>query len=187
MMRFIILHGTQSSPQANWFRWLQGELEQAGHQVIVPQFPTPEGQSLANWLETFAQECGEIDAETILIGHSIGATFALRLSEQSRQQAYAAFLVAGFIRKLDNPEFDPLIETFVAEPFNWKKIQTNSLYFQIWSGTDDPYVPVEYAQEIAAYLGIEPVLVPGGKHLNSAAGYRKFPELLEQIEILING
>ena len=42
----FIFHGTGGYPKENWFPWLKQQLEIKGFNVTVPQFPTPEGQSV---------------------------------------------------------------------------------------------------------------------------------------------
>lgn len=49
----FIIHGVGGHPEENWFPWLKKELEKIGYRVFVPKFPTPEGQTLTNWLKTF--------------------------------------------------------------------------------------------------------------------------------------
>jgi predicted alpha/beta hydrolase family esterase len=46
MANIFIIHGSYGNPDENWFPWLKKELEQEGHKVFVPKFPTPEDQSL---------------------------------------------------------------------------------------------------------------------------------------------
>lgn len=94
-MKIAILHGTKGTPEANWFPWLASKLENLGHEVIVPRFPTPENQSLIVWRDVFVQSFGQLTKDTILIGHSIGAVFSLRLLEMSTCQIAATLLVAG--------------------------------------------------------------------------------------------
>jgi hypothetical protein len=45
-MKFFIIHGTCGEPDGNWFPWLKQKLEEQGHEVVVPDFPGIENQSL---------------------------------------------------------------------------------------------------------------------------------------------
>ena len=49
MNNYFIIHGSVGKPFENWFPWLEETLTSQGKQVIVPQFPSPEGQSYENW------------------------------------------------------------------------------------------------------------------------------------------
>ena len=53
MATAFIFHGTGGYPEENWFPWLKRELESLDYKVIVPQFPTPENQTLENWFAIF--------------------------------------------------------------------------------------------------------------------------------------
>jgi len=37
-MKSFIIHGTYGKPEENWFTWLKENLEERGHEVIVPSF-----------------------------------------------------------------------------------------------------------------------------------------------------
>ena len=173
-MKFIIIHGAYGNPEESWFPWLRKELEKLG-EVIVPEFPTPEGQTLENWRKVFNSS----DKGTILIGHSLGPAFILDLLE--RHKAKAAFLVAGFIRKLGLEEYDSINYTFFKE-FDWETIKKNCPKFFIYHSDNDPFVPLKYGQEIADKLGAELALIKGAGHFNEKAGYFKFEKLLEDIK-----
>lgn len=72
MSNIFIIHGVDGTPEANWFPWLKTELEKHGHRVIVPQFPTPEGQTLENWLAVLKNYEEFITPDSIFTGHSLG-------------------------------------------------------------------------------------------------------------------
>ena len=46
---------------------------------------------------------------------------------------------------------------------------------------NDPYVPLEKAQELAKHLGVDVIIVKNAGHFNEKAGYTKFELLLENI------
>ncbi len=184
-IRVVITHGTESSPDANWFPWLANALRAKGATVVVPRYPTPEGQDLQGWLKVFNSEVGPLAPTDLLIGHSVGAAFVLRVLETAPGRVRAAVLVSGFASILGDPHYDRLCRTFVGTPFNWQKIRRSAENFILFSGDNDPYVPSVYGEEISGRLATSQNVIPGGKHLNGEAGYTKFPELLRELERFI--
>ena len=179
--RMIIIHGTQGSPEENWFPWLASELRNRGIEAFVPRLPTPEGQSLENWTRVFEDELGPLTEDTTLIGHSLGAGFALRLVERGNQPVRALFLVSGFIGELGLPDFDTLNSSFVNGPFDWEAIRSRAGRIRVYNGDDDPYVPLSKGEELARELHTDLTVVPNGGHINTASGYTQFDQLLTDI------
>ncbi|TAH37623.1 MAG: hypothetical protein EYC62_01695 [Alphaproteobacteria bacterium] len=177
-MKAIIIHGTKGSPQGNWFPWLAGQLQTQGFDVQVPHMPTPDGQNLQNWLAAFDRI--RLDQNTILIGHSMGAGFILRLLEHGGPIC-GAILVAPFMAALGLPEYDVLNKSFVEGPVDWQKIKSNSREFRVIAGDDDPYVPFMASKQVADGLGCPLTVIPGGKHLNAESGYTEFPILRDMV------
>lgn len=176
-MIIFIIHGVGGYPEENWFPWLKKELEKDGHKVIIPQFPTPKNQTLDNWMKVF--EKYKIEKDAIVIGHSLGVPFLLNVLE--KQPVKAAFLVAGFTGKTGN-QFDESMATFAQREFDWKKIQQNCPKFRIFHSDNDPYVPLSKAEELADNLDTGVILIKKAGHFNKAAGYSKFPRLLQEIK-----
>lgn len=181
MANIFIVYGVGGHDKENWFPWLKEQLEILGHRVFIPKFPTPENQTLENWLKVLEQYKEYINQETLFIGHSLGAPFILNIAE--RLPIKAAFLVASFIGKCGN-QYDEGAKTFTQREFNWPKIKTNCPYFKIYHSDNDPYLPLEKAERVAKGLNVEITLVKGAGHFNEAAGYKKFPLLLQDINRL---
>lgn len=184
MATVFIFHGIQGSAEENWFPWLKGELLRRGHTVIVPSFPHADVPSLREWREHFAQYEEEITLSTVLIGHSLGAAFALRLLEEMHSPVRATFLVAAVYGEMGN-EFDPLMQGFVSGGFDWKKVKENAGHVAVLHSDCDPYIAQEKGEALAQTLGVSLTLVPGAGHFNSAAGYAQFPLLLSLVESAI--
>ena len=53
MNTIFLIHGAYGNPNENWFPWLKKQLENKRNKVIIPTFPTPEGQTLENWNKIF--------------------------------------------------------------------------------------------------------------------------------------
>lgn len=185
MSEIIIIHGTGGSPERNWFPWLAAELRKRGHTAKVPRMPTPQGQSLEGWFTAFAEVVGDCTSDTVLIGHSLGAAFILRLLERLSTPIRGSLFVAGFLGELGLPEFDTLNASFVRSPFRWGEIRRNRGFARVYHGDDDPYVPLSQAQELSREIGAALVQIPGGRHLNAEGGYTKFELLLNDLVLLL--
>jgi serine hydrolase len=182
-LRVIVLHGTHGAPDTNWFPWLHAVLNAEGIEVLRPRFPTPQGQSLEAWLNTYDLAVKSLPlAPTILVGHSLGAAFALRLIERAAQPVDGLFLAAGFIGALGLSDYDTLNHSFFAGPFDWAGIrERKGSVGRCWAGDNDPYVPLSRSQEVADCLKIPLETVPGGGHLNSETAFNAFPQLRDAI------
>jgi serine hydrolase len=180
MKNAFIIHGAYGNPEENWSPWLTKELEKRGYTVTVPQFPTPDGQSLTNWMKAFASYKDKLTPDSLLIGHSIGVAFILSLLENLSQPVHGVFLVSGFISDLNNEQFDSINASFYKKSFQWDTIKNNNFY--IFHGDNDPYVPLEKAEELAEKLESNVIVIKDGGHLNNDAGFSTFPELLEVIK-----
>lgn len=185
MTTVFLIHSAYGGPDENWLPWLKAELEHRGCRVIAPKFPTPEGQSLTNWLKILAPYKEEISRDTIFVGHSIAPAFILAILENLKAPVKASFFVAGFTSLLGNPDFDTINSTFVSRPFDWQKIRRNCQRFFIYCSDNDPYVPARLGEALAENLGTSAVMIKGAGHFNAKAGYTKFPKLLEDLTALL--
>lgn len=184
-VKVFIFHGAYGYPEENWFGWLRRELLGCGIPCEVPQFPTPVGQSLQNWLAVFGGTARNIDSNTILIGHSLGAAFMLRWLELNSVRIKAAILVGAFIGAVGVPQFDTINRDFFSRPFNWNALRARTSRFVCYHGDKDPHVSMENFQFLAECLGAKKILVSEGGHFNAAAGYRQFPLLLTHLKQLL--
>jgi len=186
MKNAIIIHGTYGSPDENWFPWLKENLENIGYQVEVPLFPTPDNQSLESWLNVFGSLEAKLNANSILIGHSLGAAFILTILESLSSPVKAVFLVSGFLGLLNNKEFDNLNISFTARNFNWSKIKSNVKKIYIYYSDNDPYISIENAKAISKNFDSKLIIIKNAGHFNSKSGYIKFGRLLVDIKNLDN-
>lgn len=95
MKNIFIIHGTEGYPEENWFPWLKEKLETKGHAVFVPQFPSPPivPAKIAEWFEVLEQYKQYIDEDTVIVGHSLGGIFTLRILEQLNHPVFAAICI----------------------------------------------------------------------------------------------
>jgi len=175
----LFIHGIGGHPGENWFPWLKEQLEREGTEVIIPQFPTPENQTLDDWIRVLDQYTQDLRENTIIVAHSLGVAFALTILEQF--QAEAAFLIAGYVGLMGN-EYDEQVSTFTMKDFDWDRIRANCPSFTVFHSNDDPYrIKLEMGYKIAELLGVELSYVPNAGHFNEAAGYTEFDLLRTKI------
>ena len=187
-LRVLIIHGTKGSPEGNWFPWLRAALEKDGHDVRVPRFPTPEGQSFESWRAIAETELKDAPpAETLLVGHSTGAVFVLRLAEQAPVPFRAVFSVCPFAADLGLAGYDELNATFVRHDFNWPRVRAGAKAFFFYAGDNDPYVPLRFSQDVAVRAAGPLAVIPRGGHLNSEHGVASFGLLLRDIRVCAGG
>jgi len=183
-VKIVIFHGTAGSPEGNWFPWLKAELEKLGHEVFVPKLPTPENQSVESWCEALREQVPFIfGKDTILVGHSLGATLIAEILSQPRKEPVkASFFVSGFLSDIDNEWYDKQNYEFTRYPFDWDQVKKTMGNVYLLHGSDDPYVRRELAEELSEKLGVKPDYIENGGHLNSESGYTEFPYLLGLIK-----
>lgn len=181
--QIVILHGTEGSPEKGWFPSLARGFNHV--EVHVPRLPTPEGQSLENWRAAYQEQVGELTPGTILVGHSIGATFALRLVESSQTPITGIFLAAGVTKPIGHKEYDPLLASFINHPFDWERIRKQSSSQAgggfVYHGSEDKFVPLSQGKEIAKGLGVELTIVKGAGHFSGDEGFTTFPQLYDDL------
>ncbi len=183
MSRFLILHGTDGSPESNWFMWLKGVLIGRGHEVWLPQLPDSDKPNVETYNKFLLSNPEFIyDKDTILIGHSSGAVEILSLLQHLPKGSIVKAAVAVSAFK-DNLDWDSLDGLF-TEPFDFDLINQRCPNFTFIHSDNDPYVPIEHAEYLAQKTGGRLLTLEGQGHFNTELGpqYKRFPELLEIIE-----
>lgn len=182
MKRALILHGTDATPQSNWFTWLKSKLEEAGYDVWLPQLPNSDRPSTKAYTDFLLLNSDFIfDNDTIIVGHSSGAVEALHLLQHLPKKATvkAVFLISVF---KDDLGWDALKGLF-SETLDFAKIKTKSDRFVLFHADNDPYCPMSHAEYIAQQVDGDLTVKVGQGHFNTELSelYQAFPELLQVI------
>jgi hypothetical protein len=183
MTKAIIFHGTQGSPEGNWFRWLEKELTKTGVEVWLPKLPNADRPSLKEWTDFVFENCPfDIDEETILIGHSSGGILVLTILQRTTNKVKAAFCISAF-KDNDFLSWEANNRLFDV-PFNFAKIKDHTDSITFIQSDNDPYVPVEHSKYLASKTKGKLIVIPGQGHFNleTSPKYKEFPELLEIIK-----
>jgi|SRR3989344_1479629 len=178
----LIFHGTEGYPEENWFPWMKKELEQKGCTVFVPHFPSPPiiPAKISEWFDVLKDYEQYIDKNTVIIGHSLGGKFALRVLEKLTHPIKGVLLVGTpiGIPPIANNQRD---NAFTDNNFNWKKIKNKTRHFVVFQSDNDPYVGLENGKQLAKNLGVELSFIQNAGHFNKKAGYTKFEKLLDMV------
>lgn len=182
----FIFHGTEGYPEENWFPWLKNELEAKNYKVFVPQFPSPPiiPSKISEWFDILKSYEQYIDENTILIGHSLGGIFTLRIIEKLKHPVKAVFLIGTPIgvRPILNYDRD---SSFSGFEFNWEEIKNKAKDFVVFQSDNDPYVGLENGKVLSKNLGVELSFIPNAGHFNTKAGFTKFDELKNRLFSLL--
>lgn len=187
MKNALILHGAGNNSKGNWFPWLKKQLETKGYKVWSPDFPNANVPIQKDWLNTiFSNKEWVFDEDSIIVGHSAGATSILRILERLPKgiRINKAILVAGPIDKGKFPEFFQYKEDLTRKSFNWDKIKNSSKNFYFIASDNDPYdCGDRHAKVMHEKLGGELIIKKGQGHFNLEASplYKQFPLLLNLI------
>lgn len=178
----FIFHGTAGSPEGNWFPWLKRELEARGIPTTVPRFPTPEGESLEAWFDVLDTQEAKITKNTLLIGHSKGGMFLLKVLERLQEPVNIAVFVSAPIgvKPIRYYEEDKLFSNF---DFNWPNIVSKAQEFVVFHSDNDPYVSMTNGQKLAERLGVDLTFMPNAGHINAESGFTELPQLLRAIDL----
>lgn len=185
MKNALILHGAGNNHTGNWFPWLQKELEKCGYKVWVPDLPDSDVPNKQKWLSTvFSNKDWIFNDESVIIGHSAGATLILRILEQLPKgvKINKAILVAGPINMGTKSEFFVYKKSLLEDEIKWDKIKSACKHFYFVCSDNDRYQCGQDQSEIAQeYLGGEIIFKPGEDHFNLETDqkYKEFPFILD--------
>ena len=177
MEKYIILHGSFSRTDGNWFPWLSRQLESRGKTVIVPQMPIGVGnQNFDNWSAEFDKL--SIDENTTIIAHSIGPIFVCKYLITNKIKVKKLIFVCGFNNYLGiDADYDAVNKPmFVNNLEDIKKYCSNIVCFY---SDDDPYVSYDAEKAFADTIASQQICLKGAGHINAERGYTEFKEILE--------
>lgn len=186
MLRVMIIHGWGASPESNWFPWLAAELRSHGVEVAVPEMPNTDNPVQDEWVAKMCEVIGAPNEETFFVGHSLGGIAILRYLESLKEgeKVGGAVIVAGFAEPVGISE----IENFFTRPIDFEKIRASTMKgFTVLRSDNDPYIPFRLGDDLAQKLCATCLVIPGGAHLNAGSGHLRFPEVVENLLIMVGG
>ena len=159
---YLVLHGWyKSSSKGACIPWLKKSLEEKGFRVQAPDLPNPEKPTEDEQVNSILKTC-MIDERTIIVGHSLGGTVAMKLLEKINRPIAGLVLVA--------PAMNPFVKGAKRRPFwntfNWDidydRIRRLAPYRVVLSDLQEGEPRVPYLREVAVKAGA--TLVEGNAH-----------------------
>ncbi|OGK19149.1 hypothetical protein A3G67_02655 [Candidatus Roizmanbacteria bacterium RIFCSPLOWO2_12_FULL_40_12] len=180
-MTVLILHGIMGKAGENWGQWLHDECIKLGCNVLMPNLPNSDHPDRKEWFKVISELLEDVKDDIVLVGHSLAVTSLLDYCESSDKKIRALVSVSGFYE----PYGMELNEYFLKEKnADLNKVKKIVRSFYAIYGDDDPYVPQEVLKKTANDLGVEPVVVKNGGHINKSAGFTELPQVLDFISKL---
>jgi len=178
MKRAFIIHGWKGRPDTNWKPWLKSQLNAHGIKTEILVMPSPDNPERKEWVKAIADAVGSPDADTILIGHSLGCISILLYlqSLSDSQRIGGAVLVAGFANRPHNGH-----PSFFDEPLRWDDIRVHCAHFIAIHSDNDQNVDISNFETFKDELRAKPVLVHNMGHFGSADGCFELPIALKEI------
>jgi predicted alpha/beta hydrolase family esterase len=181
MKKAVILHGTDGTPEVNWFPWLKGQLEAVGYEVWVPLLPDNHTPDRTKYND-FLLGSGYDFTDAVVVGHSSGAVSVLNLLMDERcPKIHMGMMVSawdhGTPQGMDYEQFKNL---FPAGGFDYELIKSKADRLAFLHSADDPYCPVDQAEHLAKMLSASITILQNGHHLGSR--FVELPELWKIIE-----
>lgn len=119
---YLILHGWyKESSSGAFIPWLKTTLMAKGFDVQAPDLPNPETPMEVEQVNKVLENC-TINEHTIIIGHSLGGTVAMKVLEKINKPIAGLVLVA--------PAMNPSVPGAKSRPF-WKTFDWNIDYKRI--------------------------------------------------------
>ena len=182
----LLVHGHTGSGPGHWQSWLAGELARVGGVVDVPQFTEPDRPDLEVWLAELTHHLRAAPAarERVVLAHSCGATLWLHHAARltgSHDEMPLRFDRVLLVSPPGPAWYSPDVHGFAPTPLDPAGIRRAGARTRLVVGDDDDACSVDEAMDMASALQIDLDVIPCGAHLNTAAGYGRWPAALARI------
>lgn len=175
-----IIHGYGAAPDDHWFGWLAEHLRANGTPTTVPALPDPLNPDPVTWFDAVRTAVGEVDENSVIVAHSLGALTALRFlrSLSGAWRLGALVLVSGFIDRL--PAL-PELDDYIADGCDVTGLDGHIDRIAVLRSDNDSLVPPSHTDRLAELLGTAAQVVSGAGHFLAADGVTSLAEVLEVI------
>ena len=202
-MSFVLIHHgwTNTRQPDHWQRNLAHALRLQGHQVSYAQYPQTDQPVFADWSALLVAELEHLvelrnlggnsadqpGGELILIGHSLGCVNIMKSALEGLIRAElranrTLFVAPASQEKLGAvPTFEFDIENAAVRDAMRAALTEAAGEVTLVASDDDVWLPKGIRAEYAEPLGLEPVIIEGGKHLSLQDGWGKWQGVINWV------
>ncbi len=185
MKKAVLLHGTDGSPSDIWFPWLHNKFKDAGYEIFAPTLPDNHTPSIETY-ERFLRDSGWDFTDSIMVGHSSGATTILNLLSQNWfPNIKAAVLVGAFLNekwtKTADWSEDGQFDNLFLDHYDVDVLHKKAEKFYFIHGDNDPYCDIDDAKKLCGELNGKFTTIENGHHLGDSSGLTELPQIIEAL------
>lgn len=179
----FLIHGYNGIPKI--YEWLENELKRTGYNVIIPEFEPREGVIYENWKKTFDNYRESINAESIVVAHSIGNEFVIKYFNENNLNAKVYISLAGFSKYFewqDKEDLNRACKEFLVTESELENFKSRcSKKYSIYSDNDH-IVPFEILQKYPKSIDAIPILIENIGHMGKKSGLEEIPKVVDIIK-----
>ena len=169
----FVVHGYDSSPQKNWFVWLQSQLTKAKIPTQILAMPTPQTPNLADWIAHLQQCAPTLGAHDVFVAHSLGCIATLQFLQVARYETLGGIvLVAGFFEPVAGLES---LNSFTEPALCFEILRAKIRSRTVLAARDDSIVPFAFTQNLAQNLAADLMIYEKGNHFMDSDGFTRLP------------
>lgn len=188
---YIIIHGTYGKVTDNWFLWLKQEIENLGHECLLPSFITD--INIDNYHERRKilkdyYDQGLINENTVFIAHSSGPIAILKFLIEEQINVKGLISISGF-NNADTPyeDYNKINKDFFLDDHILEKAIHYTKFICSFYSNNDPYLKYEDLERFANITKAEKYFVKYAGHFNKDSGYTEFPAILKILKQVEDG
>ena len=151
---FFFNHGVGGNGHSAFFDSARSTLESKGAKTVAPSYPNPDDPDFALWCDLFHSELASnwSGEDIILVGHSLGGFFTLRLLGEFAGEEWTKKLV-GVVLVAPTATKRPNRRRIYSEEIKWENIVKLDFRLTLLFSLDDDHISKEHPDYVIEKLG----------------------------------